>query len=168
MRHVLQRSWLLFGLLAALAGSAIAAPRAGSPVGDWLTGQGGAVVHIAPCADGGGLCGRIVAVVLNQGTAMPSDYRGRPQCGFELIRPSARRGSLWRGGIVDPRNGKRYHAQFHVDRAGELALRGYLGLPIFGETRHWLRYRGPLPASCRIDQTQVAATLRNDGAARQD
>lgn len=150
------------------AGAASAAPnQAASPVGDWLTGPGGAVVQIAPCTTQGGLCGHIVGLMLDHGVPLPTDYRGQPQCGFELIRPSAPRGAAWHGGIVDPRNGNEYHAEFHVTRAGELALRGYLGLPIFGQTQHWMRYEGTIPASCRISQAQMAqsgqpASQRND------
>lgn len=167
MRRLPAASILLLGLLAALAGSTAAARStpASSPLGDWLTGRGGAVVRIFACAGGDGLCGRIVGLILDEGTPMPTDYRGRPQCGFELIRPSARHGRLWRGTIVDPRNGDRYHAQFHVAGSGVLALRGYIFLPIFGESRYWTRYRGAVPPSCRISRAETAATTTT-GAGR--
>jgi uncharacterized protein (DUF2147 family) len=153
-------------LWAAMSGFATAA-QTPSPVGNWLTGRGGAVVQIAPCTNQPGLCGHIVGLMLDHGAAIPSDYQGRPQCGFELIRPSAAQGSAWHGGIVDPRNGSEYHAEFHVSASGELALRGYIGLPIFGQTQHWMRYQGPVPQSCRINQAQMAQsnqgeTQRND------
>jgi len=166
MKRLLIAATFILGTL--WAGAASAAPNpAASPVGDWLTGRGGAVVQIAPCTTQGGLCGHIVGLMLDHGAALPTDYRGQPQCGFELIRPSAPRGAAWHGGIVDPRNGNQYHAEFHVTRAGELALRGYLGLPIFGQTQHWMRYEGTIPASCRISQAQMAqsgqpANQRND------
>lgn len=166
-RAALRRIVLMLALLAVVLATPVLA-RAASPVGDWLTGEGGAVVRIARCHDGKALCGRIVGIMLDSGARMPVDWQGRPQCGFELIRPSVRRnGELWRGRVVNPRNGNRYHAQFRVDRAGQLALRGYIGLPIFGETRHWMRYDGQVPDSCRIDQTQIAAAGRNGGRARE-
>jgi hypothetical protein len=43
-----------------------------------------------------------------------------------------------------------------VTASGELALRGYIGLPIFGQTQHWMRYQGTVPQSCRINQAQMA------------
>lgn len=167
MRRVLPPLLLLFALVAGLPAGAGAAVGAASPVGDWQIGQGGAVVRIAPCESGTDLCGHIVGIMLDHGTPMPSNWRGQSQCGFELIRPSTREGAQWRGRIVNPHNGDRYGAEFHVDHAGDLALRGYLGLPIFGETQHWLPYHGPVPASCRINQTQIA-TARPDSATRRD
>lgn len=166
MKHFLIASIVAAGALwASMAGPAHAA-SARSPLGDWLTGRGGAVVQIAPCANGAGLCGHIVGLMLDNGAPIPSDWQGQPQCGFELIRPSAQRGATWHGGIVDPRNGDRYHAEFHVSRSGELALRGYIGLPLFGQTQHWMRYQGRVPQSCRISQAQMAQTApsanRND------
>lgn len=154
-RFILTLAILSGALFAGLGGVASAATPQ-SPVGNWLTGHGGAVVQIAPCADGTGLCGHIIGLQLDHGTAMPTDYQGRPQCGFELIRPSALKGGAWHGGIIDPRNGHEYHAEFHVAASGELALRGYVGLPIFGQTQHWMRYQGNVPQSCRIDQARIA------------
>lgn len=161
--------------LACLAGIAAAAPatQAVSPIGDWLTGEGGAVVRIARCpgANHGNhaLCGHIVGILLDRGSPMPTDWQGRSQCGFELIRPSAPRpgGKVWHGRIINPHNGARYHAEFHVDRTGSLALRGYVGLPIFGETRHWLPFHGAVPASCRLDQAAIASVGRKGHAGAQ-
>ena len=153
MKRILLISLATIGVL--WGALAMAAPPS-SPVGDWLTGRGGAVVHIAPC--GGDLCGRIVGIVLDHGAAVPADWQGRSECGFELIRPSARSGAFWHGRIIDPRNGNAYHARFHVTRTGALALRGYLGLPIFGQTQHWVRYLGPVPHSCRIARTRIASS----------
>lgn len=144
-------------LALALSGHARAAGSTRSPIGAWQIGQGGAVVRIASCDHGKSLCGHIVGIMLDRGTAMPSDWQGRSQCGFELIRSSRQNGRQWQGRIVNPRNGDRYGVEFHVDRAGNLALRGYLGLPIFGETQHWMRWHGPIPSSCRINQIQFAA-----------
>jgi hypothetical protein len=59
-RIALTSTILLAALWASMSGFANAASNA-SPVGDWLTGRGGAVVQIAPCADQPGLCGHIAA-----------------------------------------------------------------------------------------------------------
>ncbi|MDD2878209.1 MAG: DUF2147 domain-containing protein [Acidiphilium sp.] len=156
-RFTLTSAVAIAALWAAVLSGTAAAATGASPVGDWLTGRGGAVVQIAPCTGSAGLCGHIVGIMLDNGAAMPSDWQGQPQCGFELIRPSAPQGMAWHGGIVDPRNGNEYRAEFRVTRAGELALRGYIGLPIFGQTQHWMRYTGVVPHSCRIEQAQMAA-----------
>lgn len=154
MIRLLAAMIVLTGLFAAAPASASAPPPA-SPRGDWLTGQGGAVVRIGPCNDGGALCGHIVGLMLDPGMPMPEDYRGHTQCGFQLILPSTREGRLWHGMIVDPRNGNHYHAQFHVTRSGNLALRGYILVPILGESQYWTRYRGAVPPSCRITQEKA-------------
>ncbi|HET9148012.1 MAG TPA: DUF2147 domain-containing protein [Acetobacteraceae bacterium] len=150
---MLRRILFLIAFLSAGMGPALAAPR--SPVGAWVTASGGAVVQIEQC--GNALCGHVSGIVLNPGTPMPVDWQGQPECGLQLLRPSsAGQDGSWHGRIVDPRNGSAYHVEFHVDRQGRLHLRGYLGLPIFGETQIWHRYEGAAPTSCRLTPGQVA------------
>ena len=67
---------------------------------------------------------------------MPRDWAGASQCDLTIIRAAAERESdgrlLWRGTIVNPRNGAAYHTQFKIGADHQLHLRGYVGLPIFG------------------------------------
>jgi len=130
-----------------------------TPLGNWLTARGGAVVQIAACPAGNNihrapdmLCGWIVGIKLNRGSAMPRDYLGRSQCGFRLIRQAHPTGTpgVWHGHIVDPRNGHVFSASLRVTAEGQLALHGYLLLPVLGETQRWTRYSAPVPRSCRI------------------
>ena len=149
-------AWLFFLLLAAT--SAEAQP---GPIGLWLTKGRDAVIAIAPC--GGGLCGRMVGVFLDHPSdRMPMDYRGVSQCGLPLITEARQvEPNLWKGHIVDPRNGIVYGAELHLDRSGDLALRGFLGIPLLGQTQTWTRYTGRVPADCRI---ATSSTVAQEGA----
>lgn len=136
-----------------LSGTAVAAPS--SPNGYWVTSSGGAVVQIAPC--GGDLCGRLIGIVLDPGAPVPMDWQGRSECGLELLQPArADNDGTWHGEIINPRNGSEYHVEFHVDQQGQLRLRGYVGLPLFGETQIWHRFDGAAPLSCRLTPGQIA------------
>jgi len=151
--------WVVLGVMAfGLMPHGEAAAR--GPIGDWLTGQGGAVVRVGPCgtAAGGALCGRIVGIMLTPGTPMPVAWQGQSQCDFALLTRSVpdSDGKSWRGHIVDPRNGDVYDVAFHVGADGRLAVHGYLLLPILGETQYWQRYSAPVPRDCRVAQPVVA------------
>jgi uncharacterized protein (DUF2147 family) len=141
---------LRFFALALLA--LLSAPsRAATPLaGLWLTGDRGGVIAISPCD--GGLCARIVGVFLDRADdPMPLDYRGMSQCDLPLITDARQIGAnLWKGHILDPRNGTMYGVELHLDPKGNLAVRGFLGIPLLGETQTWTRYTGAVPADCRI------------------
>lgn len=107
------------------------------------------MIAIGPCGDG--LCGRIAGILdwPADGHA-PVDVDGQPQCGLTIIS-DVHPGSAdrWAASITDPENGRVYDAQLWVDRAGRLHLRGYIGLPLFGQTQIWTPYPGPMPKDCR-------------------
>jgi uncharacterized protein (DUF2147 family) len=162
-------SALLFGfvLFAPLA-PAKAAPSAVNasaqmsdeiPTGRWMTPDHDAVIQIAPC--GAELCGQIVGMVLQPTDPVPRDWAGASQCGLTIIHAAAERESdgrvVWRGTIVNPRNGAAYQARLSVGADHELHLRGYVALPIFGLTQRWMSYTGPdVPTDCRLGQTPVS------------
>lgn len=131
--------------------------------GLWLTQHHDGVIQIYDCNNG--LCGRIVGFFLDRPTdPTPRDYRGLSQCDLPLIidaRPI--RSNLWKGHIIDPRNGKLYGAEMHVTPQGNLALRGFLGIPLLGQTQIWTRYRGYVPPDCRIIQPP-ALQANNDAS----
>ncbi len=144
---------LLLGLALALLACPVNAQRApnnAAPTGLWLTQDRGGVIAITQCADR--LCARIVGVVLDRATdAMPVDYRGVSQCGLELINDAQQvRPGLWKGHILDPRNGSTYGAELRLDSHGRLAMRGYLGFTLLGRTETWTRYTGVAPRDCRL------------------
>ena len=142
---------------------AVARPR--SPAGDWLIGQGGAVVRIEPCMSlkKSGLCGYIVGIILASGRPTPMAWNGSSQCGFLLLKvqhPDAA-SRAWRGRIINPHNGHAYGVALHVSIGGRLAVRGYLGLPLLGETQYWKPYALPVPRDCRIASGKSAGRLHS-------
>jgi uncharacterized protein (DUF2147 family) len=142
------------------AQNATADPAAGewldsapSPTGRWVTPSHGAVIQISPCGDY--LCGTIVGIVLNPGDPVPTDWQGQSQCGLTIIHVTRDRGAgggqIWAGTITDPRSGSVYHALIRPGDPGSLLLRGYLGIPLLGQTQTWSKYTGPTATTnCRL------------------
>ena len=139
----------LFILLLA-AGAAQADPR-----GLWLTASGNLEVRIAPC--GAALCGKVARVIADQSMSRP----GEPMAadaqpareGMDILSgfapsaseatPDGRRVTTeWRGRIFNRENGKTYDCLMSVGEHGELNLRAYVGLPLFGKTQAWQRVPG--------------------------
>jgi len=149
-------------LVGAVAGWMLLTPaaRAGmwqemarTPVGTWITANGNAVVRIAPCGDSGSselLCGWIVGLQRPPGAPVPTDVHGGSQCGLAIIADERQRGDAWFGTVADPRDGSTYGARLRVDDAGDLKLRGYLAIPLLGQTETWRPYRGELGPECRM------------------
>lgn len=52
--------------------------------------------------------------------------------------------------IMDPRNGREYRARMALDGNGRLRVRGYLGIPLFGQTEVWTPYPTRTPEDCRL------------------
>lgn len=120
--------------------------------GLWLTQDHDGVIEIWNCA-GGTVCARIVGVFLDRpDDPMPVDYRGVSQCDLKLISDARQvKPSLWKGHIMDPRNGSVWGVELRLDPSGNLALRGFLGIPLLGQTQTWTRYTAAVPSDCRID-----------------
>jgi len=58
----------------------------------------------------------------------------RPILGLDLLIGYAWTGERWEGEIYDPESGKTYKSYMTVDDDGQLAMRGYIGAPMFGRT----------------------------------
>jgi len=126
--------------------------------GLWLTQDHDGVMRVSHCDSG--LCVEIAGVLLDHPTdPTPVDYRGVPQCHLKLVSDAQQiRPNLWKGHIMDPRNGRVYGVELHLDPHNNLALRGFVGIPLLGETQTWTRYSGAVPADCRLSaETAVAA-----------
>jgi len=84
--------------------------------------------------------------------ACPGEKKDQPMMGLVIVYDMKRHGSKYEDGhILDPRDGKVWSAQVEVTPDNQkLNLRGYLGTPLFGQTRVWTR----LP-----DDTMAAADL---------
>ena len=145
------RSFLVMALVALSASSASA--QQSSVMGTWLTASGVAQVKIAPCANAkeGPVCGFIVGLINPKGPDgqvvapdVANDYRNenpalrsRKVIGMPLIwgfAPTSDPNSYYNG-----ENGKTYTANISLQPDGKLRLRGYVGVPMFGETQLWTR-----------------------------
>jgi uncharacterized protein (DUF2147 family) len=154
------RAARLFGVL--LLGVALmASPPAGAGRADpahtmpeqvaglWTTEDGNGVIAIEPCGDA--LCGRIVGIVRQPGEPIPTDVHGASQCGLTIIteeRPES--DGTWLGHVTDPRTGTIYGAQIWLGHDGNLRLRGFLGIPLLGQTQTWHHFTGRLASGCAL------------------
>lgn len=151
MRQLILNSGPALLLMAGLLAPAQAQP--GDPRGRWLTANGNLEVEIAPC--GAALCGSVSRVLGNRsmsgdGQAEMKPTDPRPALGMQLLsdfQPVAAEAgqpvSAWRGRLYNRENGKSYDCTLRVstadNAAGELILRPYVGLPLFGKTLVWTR-----------------------------
>ncbi len=145
----MRRLWLLPVLAVLAAAGAVTGTRAQQqpPVlGRWLSQSGKGVIEIFPCADK--LCGRLVWIADPIRDGAPATDRNnpdpvlkrRPLCGLVMLGDFVPTGpGRWGDGwIYSPENGKTYRATMTLDGAA-LKLRGYVGIPLFGETQTWTR-----------------------------
>jgi uncharacterized protein (DUF2147 family) len=124
-------------------------PHPNQVLGEWTTQDGNGVIAIEPC--GQDLCGRIVGIRRAPGEPIPKDVSGASQCGLTIISKEKPDGNgNWVGEIRDPRDGSTYGAKIWVDEDGNLRLRGYLGVPLFGQTQTWRPFTGRLTPSCEM------------------
>jgi len=137
---------LALGLLVALASPA----RAALPIGDWLTQGRDGVIRIGPC--GADLCGWIVGIGhFEADGSAPRAVGGRSQCQLAILTGLHQEDAgVWQGTVTDPRDGTSYHARVTLDPEGRLHMRGYVGIPLFGETQIWTRYAGRLTQDCHM------------------
>ncbi|MGH7119075.1 MAG: DUF2147 domain-containing protein [Acetobacteraceae bacterium] len=119
------------------------------PVGSWFTATGKAVVRIAGRNEE--LWGRIIGILRAPGAAMRTDIAEHSQCGLAIIHADGPHGSgVWIGTVRSPRNGRSYGARLGVDEAGDLRLRGFLSIPMPGETVRRPTFWGQPGAACRV------------------
>lgn len=67
--------------------------------------------------------------------------KNAPMLGLTIIKGMHRDGNKYEdGSILDPRDGTVYHALMEVSADGQkLDVRGYLGVPLLGQTQTWQR-----------------------------
>lgn len=116
--------------------------------GDWLTGDLRGVIRVTAC--GTEICGQIVGQVWRAGTPQPIDNKGHVECGQTILHGTRTRALLWSGEITDPDDGSTYRATYRLVGPDRLALRGYILLPLFGQTQDWVRFHGPIGSECRF------------------
>jgi uncharacterized protein (DUF2147 family) len=69
------------------------------------------------------------------------DQKDASMLGLTIVKDMRRDGLKYQDGtIMDPRDGKVYHAQMELSPDGQkLSVRGYLGIPLLGQTQVWTR-----------------------------
>ncbi|AHJ63354.1 Hypothetical protein GbCGDNIH3_1462 [Granulibacter bethesdensis] len=133
-------------------------------LGPWLTQDREAVIELVQCkprsdrSGQSGLCGRIAGITLDHpDDPMPVDVWGRPQCGETIIETGPRDADgRWPGKILDPRKGSWYSVSLWIGPDGNLRVRGYIGISLFGETQSWTRYHGRLRTDCLMQRMAKA------------
>lgn len=153
------------GLMMAAAMAQAQPPTPSDPRGHWVTANGNLEVEIAPCGEA--LCGTVTKVLgnrsMSQDGAEMNPVDKRPALGMMILHgfvplkdhESGEPLSQWEGEIYNRENGRTYACQMSVSTArhaaGELILRAYVGLPLFGKTQSWLRAADDALATSRAD-----------------
>ncbi len=133
-----------------LCGSVRAATAPASPEGNWLTQDRKGVIFIAKC--GAAFCGDIIGVTdFGPDGSPPRDTKGVSDCHLRIVRDMVpAEDGRFQGTITNPRNGNVYHANMWVADDGTLRLRGYVLLPMFGETQTWTPFAGKPTPDCHF------------------
>jgi uncharacterized protein (DUF2147 family) len=130
-----------------------AAASAPTAAGVWKqideSGKAGALVTISQ--EGDVFVGRLSHLFLEPGDdpnplcdRCPGDKLNQPVLGLVFIEGMTQSGLDYEGGtILDPETGKVYSATMHLSAdGGQLTVRGYVGLSVFGRSQTWLRVEG--------------------------
>jgi uncharacterized protein (DUF2147 family) len=107
--------------------------------GRWITQSGNLEIEIAPCGEA--LCGTTVKILANHSMSSPGVEDSNPaRPGLEVLRDLAPDGeNRWDGHIFNRENGKTYRCRLTLLSSGDLEVRPYVGLPIFGQSQIWRR-----------------------------
>lgn len=85
------------------------------------------------------------------------DQKDAPMLGLTIVKGMKRDGNKYEeGSILDPRDGSVYHAEMELSPDGQkLYVRGYLGIPLFGQTQTWTRLPDNVLAPADIPKDSV-------------
>jgi uncharacterized protein (DUF2147 family) len=136
---------LTFGMLfMAVSGNA-------NVTGTWLTKGDKSHVSIEKC--GAKLCGKIIWLKEpNTAAGAPKsdlnntdeNQRNRPILGLPLLKgfEATDDPNYWiNGKIYNPEDGKIYNCEMTLQADGQLKVRGYVGVPLFGESQYWKKVK---------------------------
>ncbi|MCW4581068.1 DUF2147 domain-containing protein [Gluconacetobacter entanii] len=137
--------------LGGILSPAHAAPSTQAPpiLGEWETKDHDGVFRIMQC--GTEVCGDLVG--LSYTKDVPKDHAGHSECGLRMLTgftPDPEETGHWNGHILDPDSGRVYHAKIWIAPNGALKLRGFVGVPLFGETETWTPFTGRIGPECRL------------------
>lgn len=93
-------------------------------------------------------------------TKCTGDQKNAKMLGLTIVKGMKRDALSYReGSILDPRDGSVYHAQMDLSEDGkQLSVRGYLGLPIFGQTQVWNRLPDDAIPADKMPQEVLASS----------
>ncbi len=92
-------------------------------------------------------------------TKCTGNQKNAAMLGLTIVKGMRRDGRKYEDGtILDPRDGTIYHAQMELSADGKkLAVRGYLGIPLLGQTQTWNRLPDNAIAPADIPKDSVSA-----------
>lgn len=131
---------LALSSLMCLAGLPAQAQNA-SPTGLWLTENQRSVIAVEECAEG--LCGHVHWIIeggmqFDEHNEDPAKAR-QPMCGLKILWGFKQQDAAnWIDGeIYKADEGDLYNATLQLLPKGNLLVRGYAGMPLFGKSQTW-------------------------------